>query len=559
VEKDDPIDAYSMEKIRFCHRMESLERSASIRMYRSKLPANGKFATGLLTILLFSFLLIFVSKPVHIDDTVFLKTGEFLAEHPWKPFSFELNWGGKSVSIFNEDNPFLIPYFEAFVTRIGGQSETILHIAFMIFPFLAMLAYRGIASGYKYSANTASVLLITSPAFLVSATTLMADIPLIAFYLLACYFYVRFCETLKTSDGWMFGAMIVLAAFTKYIGLTLIPLLLFDSIRRGILRKSAPYLLLPVIGTLLWCIQNLISVGALHIWDSGKSMNLQAKPVFEKTIAALSFTGLSILGFVVFSCCRSLRSFLLLLGFSIAGGVIVHFFSRTHYFTNTMLMGFGMGSAVFCFTRIDRSKIDAFLALWLVGMFLYVCLAEFVAARVVLLFAPPLLLLLSARVSRSFLIHCVILNFLLSVLVGFADQKSAVFYKNFAEKLPTQHTHYIAHWGMQYYLEKRGLSPFDYEKDSLHAGDLIVVPVVAGTSFYPMPQGSGKYRDVQVILEKEIRFDVYRGIFVMNSPNDAGWYCHGWGMLPYSWGYGPIETIKFFRVTATENSGSNSS
>jgi hypothetical protein len=509
---------------------------------------HEKFFLFVLAFTVVGFLVLFVSKPVHIDDTVFLHTARYLAEHPLKPFGAEINWGGVERSIFYEDNPFFVPYFFAGILKVFGDSEITLHLACLIFPLIALFSAYGVARRTASEPLTATALLVLSPAFLVTATTLMADVSLIALYLLSCYYYLRFCESESKTDGWLFALFIVLCSFTKYVGLSLIPLFLADSWQRGLVRKTALYLSLPILLFSLWCIQNILSFGAIHILEAGKSMNFRSSEILKKFVACLSFTGLSILGFTMFAMWKDRRDALM---WGILFGILtlfIHLLHVTHSFSNTVLLSAGLSGAVLSIARIVNGQSDRFLLLWFFGMLVYSWLSEFIAARVVLLFAPPLVLLLSQRISSRAAIPCLVLNLLLSLLIGRADQRMADFYKSYGESFPVAHSHYIAHWGLQYYLERRGLPPFDYEKDRLEKGDVILVPHVAGTSFYPIPGQDGPYRNAAVALINSNSFSYDTGMFVMNTDLDAGWYCHGWGMLPFSFGYASLEQMRIYEV-----------
>ena len=494
------------------------------------------------------FLLLFIFKPVHLDDPVFLKTGEHLLRHPFQPFLAKINWIGTKRSLFFEGNPFFLSYFFAAVIGLLGSSEWILHAAYSVFPFLCLMFVYGIARQRRTDPVVAATLFLSCPAFLLSSTTLMSDVPLLAFYLMAIYYYLRFTSTNSPADGLLFALGAVLAGFTKYIGLTLIPLLFVDLAWRGKLRKGMPFLLLPVGYLMLWGIYSYSLAGTSHVAFSAQYLDLQWRAIVQKIAACLSFTGLALLGFTILALLDRTSGAVWALVATICGFAAFQL-NPIHYVPGAILMGIGISSAILVVPRVFRRDPDLLVCLWLAGMLVYTWISEFIAARVVLLFAVPLFLLLSSQIPREKALLCAGLNIVLSLMLAQADFRWAESYKHFAETMSLQRTHYFAHWGLQYYLEKRGLEPFDYERDSLQAGDLLVVPQIGGTSAYPLPTGNGRFLNAKIRLEKSVALDVHQGLFIMNENLDAGFYCHTWGMVPFSWGARPLDTMDLFRVT----------
>jgi len=79
----------------------------------------------------------------------------------------------------------------------------------------------------------ATVVAIFTPAFLVSSTTLMCDVPMLAFWIWTIVFWER---ALGNERGrWLFigaGVLAGLAVLTKYSAITLLPLLFVLSLLR---------------------------------------------------------------------------------------------------------------------------------------------------------------------------------------------------------------------------------------------------------------------------------------------------------------------------------------
>ena len=114
----------------------------------------------------------------------------------------------------------------------------------------------------------AVMIALATPAFLVSATTLMCDVPMLGFWCWAVFFWVLGHR--RESPAWLFvaAAFVAAAGLTKYFGVSLVPLLVAHAIASGSRRMS------------LWSIVALsMSIACfagyewltLHLYDRGLS------------------------------------------------------------------------------------------------------------------------------------------------------------------------------------------------------------------------------------------------------------------------------------------------
>ncbi|HEY5657350.1 MAG TPA: phospholipid carrier-dependent glycosyltransferase, partial [Myxococcota bacterium] len=171
-------------------------------------------------------LLPFLSAAVSIDAPVFLAVARQIAAHPADPFGFDMIWDPTSphVAAFNHNPPLLSYYLAGWMVTFG-DAERVLHAALLPFPLLAALAFCGIARRFTGRGLGPAALLVVTPAFLVLATTLMLDVPLLAWLLCAVYALLRAREA--PGVGWQLaaGAAAAAAGLTKYAGLMSAPLL----------------------------------------------------------------------------------------------------------------------------------------------------------------------------------------------------------------------------------------------------------------------------------------------------------------------------------------------
>lgn len=140
-------------------------------------------------------LLPFIDKAVHIDDTLFIWTARQIIERPWDFYGFQGNWQGTLATAPEMiKNPPMSAFYMALVARFAGFSEKALHIAFIFPAFLAVWGSYALARRICSMPLLAALLALATPAFLVSSTTLMCDVVMLAFWVWAVFFWVKGVE-----------------------------------------------------------------------------------------------------------------------------------------------------------------------------------------------------------------------------------------------------------------------------------------------------------------------------------------------------------------------------
>ena len=128
----------------------------------------------------------FLDKAVHIDDAFFLAIARHISSAPFDPYGFDYNWAGTPAPVWEEiKNPPGVFYFQALLLRLAGEGERWLHAAFALFALSASQATYELARRVTQRPLYPALLLVVCPAYWVSATSLMVDMPLIAAMLLA--------------------------------------------------------------------------------------------------------------------------------------------------------------------------------------------------------------------------------------------------------------------------------------------------------------------------------------------------------------------------------------
>jgi hypothetical protein len=238
-----------------------------------------------------------------------------------------------------------------------------------------------------------------------------------------------------------------------------------------------------------------------------------------------------------------------------------------------------------------KNSDTQFLLVWLLGSLVFVLLAtHFYAMRFVIIFLPPMILLLFRleAVSRFFtkaLAVNLFLVFFAAITISWADYHFANSYSKTAsdifEEIGNRYSHssasdfpsrggavknnggresvgekvdmdspdprvwFLGHWGFQYYMEALGAKNLGFNNiRKLRAGDYVVDTLTVHKNFIPQQVRSG-WETV-----REFRPTSFVPIRVMNRSLGAGWYSDIWGPLPFALNAtAPLEVFTLYRVT----------
>ena len=176
-------------------------------------------------------LLPFINKAFYIDDPLFLWTAQQIQKHPFDFYGFPVNWYINEKPMFDvAKNPPLASYYIAGIASLFGYRGIPLHIGFIL-P-AAMVAVGTFCLARRFCSNPllAALIAVLNPVFLVSATTLMCDTMMLAFWVWALFFWIRAMETQKHRYFLLAAILSVFCAMTKYFGIALIPLTIVYSL-----------------------------------------------------------------------------------------------------------------------------------------------------------------------------------------------------------------------------------------------------------------------------------------------------------------------------------------
>lgn len=194
---------------------------------------------GIVCLLVVVTLVPMLSKPVHVDDPLFVWTAKQIAEAPADFYGFDVNWYGYSLPMHEvTQNPPLWSYVLALFGIIFGFGEVSLHLATLMAAVAAAAATYLLAARLGARPLLSACLAWATPALLVSSTTLMCDTALVALWVGAVLMWVRGHDTHRPDWFYLAGLLAGLAGITKYYGVCLFPLLAAYSVAQGLMNSD---------------------------------------------------------------------------------------------------------------------------------------------------------------------------------------------------------------------------------------------------------------------------------------------------------------------------------
>lgn len=577
----------------------------------------------------------FSDRAFHLDDVYFLRAAEIISRYPLRPYAeapdYPYRFYDRSPEavhsknppainpVYQQDYPLsvrkklqdgtlgfessvhppLFPYFIALVTYLsGGLSERSQHLAYLLFTLWAGLSALALARRFTRLPLWTALFFISTGVFVISAHSVMSDMPMLAFFQTALWLYVRGIDEGDRRYLWASGLFMALAFLTRYATATLIPIILVY----GLLKKARPsQMLLPFLPLALiygaWEMQNVLHYGRPHLIASASAAYLHVSylpdpsqsrlAVVVKSGLIRSLAYLVTLGSLFIFPTALLSAFgrnrwrrPLYLGLLVACLIGVKFKSRTlflnysvpqsllvAFFLSLGLVLLGSLSAM-ALRRVYASNAqtcesasdDLFLLLWV-----WIVLAAstialyFSAARYLLPLSFPISALFinlvtivyaeaqqRARVLRA----GVVLMLGLSLTLAYTDYKQANSYRSFVQtRLPVYQARSPRVWyvgglgGFRHYMDRAGALDLPMNFNTAMPGDLIIVPAVA--NYY----GLGPWLRARVTPLETISFSDSFPLRLLDKSAHAGYYTHIWGLLPFSFSSAATETLELYVVT----------
>jgi 4-amino-4-deoxy-L-arabinose transferase-like glycosyltransferase len=537
---------------------------------REKAARHPHWTLALVTL---AALLPFLAKPFNIDDPLFLWAAKQIHAHPGNPYGFNVEWGWREFPMAKvTENPPLACYYLALAAGIFGWGEIGLHFAFLLPAIAVILGTHRLAGHFCRSPLLAAVLTLFTPVFLVSGTTVMCDVLMLAFWMWAIVFWVEGMERNSFGSLAGSGALVSLAAVSKYYGVCLVPLLAAHGLilnRR--VGRWALALLIPVATICVYQLATSSLYGsgllgaAAHYASFGKGYYGFSK--ISASMTALAFTGGCIATAVFFAPLLWQRTPALIAVTAIAaitfvflGGSALSKYPQleSRALVEIQLVCWALGGlSILALAAAEvRRWPDAkswLLALWVGGTFLFTALINWtINGRSILPMVPAVAILVVRRLDREHPVRPKLTAVFLaagaaiSLLVAWADFSMSRAARNVAKQTSAKFGHaseplwFQGHWGFQYYLQELGASPVDFKSSPLKPGDIVAIPSKNTNLILPPPSKS--------TLLDTLTANGFGALATVDQATGAGFYSSIWGPLPFAFGHVAPEKVLVYQL-----------
>jgi hypothetical protein len=498
----------------------------------------------------------FLGKPLHLDDPLFYWAAKHIAAAPLDPYGFDVNWYLTSMPMAEvTKNPPGASYLMAAAGLLFGWSPVALHLVFLVPAVSVVVGTWALARRFSSRPLMAGLLVLASPGFVTSATTLMSDVPMLALSIGALVLWVDGLERDRTSLLLAAVALATACVLTKYPGAYVVALFaLYGSMRRGLGRWIAPLLVVPV-AVLAYEAWSAGHYGAGHLSEAVSYAREEGSGAsLRNGLVALAFLGGTTLFVAPMAFAVAQRRFGIgaaLGGLAAAAALIVSggsWWESGRLATDLAVIAihFGVfvaaGAVTVGLGGIDvwrrRDASSALLLVWVVGMLVFAAFVNWMSNVRSVLPAVPAAAILVARAAEdrlgtaplSLLARLGIgLCIALGLWVAWGDYELARAQVRAADVVRSRGHQgpvwFMGHWGFQLAMESIGARPVDANVTVFHAGDWIVVP---GNNTNIVPLAG----DMPVRRES-FEIPLRGGGTTIASRRGAGFYSSVWGPLPY--------------------------
>ena len=517
-------------------------------------------------------LLPFAGKAFHVDDPLFVWVARHIVDHPVDPYGFDVNWTLTSESISKvTKNPPLVSYAIAAAGSFIGWGETTLHLLFLLPAVLVVLGTLALGRRFAPRAPPAAWVVLASPVFLLCATGITCDVPMLALWIGAVLLWH---DGLEDDDPKRLAAaaiVIATASLTKYFGMSLIPLVAAYALaKRAPWKRWAPWLALPVVPLAAYQLWTQAKYGRGLLLDAAAYATQwsdgQTRSLLDRGLVGLAFTGGCVLPALALAPILWRRGWLAGGAVAAAGaGALIASHAATVPAEGRVMVGvqaafFVAGGIATLALAVDelrreRSAEAILLAAWVGGTFVFASFVNWtINGRSILPMVPAVGILvaraLERRAAPSRGLAWVAAPLALSAIVGLtvtaADarvanaQREAV--RTIREKAGGRALWSEGHWGFQYYAQEAGARQVDVQAMGLSAGDIVAFPY-NNTRIVGLPKSLTGPTD---------HFELPSGFFASTLRQDlgAGFYASVFGPLPYALGPVPAERFGLIEVKA---------
>jgi 4-amino-4-deoxy-L-arabinose transferase-like glycosyltransferase len=502
-------------------------------------------------------LLPFVGKALHVDDHRYVQMAQQIRADPLDYFGFSVNLGGsQQPEAAVSHNPPGVAFYAAAAAWLTGWSEVGLHLAFLLPALAATLGTFALARRLGGEPLLAGLFCLACPVFLVSATTVMADVSMTALFGASIWCWLRGLD--ERRGAWLLAgaALATLCALTKYFGIALLPLLAaYTLLRERRIGVWAWTLLLPVAALWGYELYTAETYGVSPILRAaGYSVTTRTGGTggLERALIAVVFVGgalVSLLFFLPIAFSRRMGLASLGLGSGVLALCLVHgrlagvplTAADPNLVAHVAVFAIA-GVAIFVLVAADlareRSPEAALLALWVLGAFAFGTVVNYTTnGRSLLSMTPPVAILLARQVAaregtapgaRRF--AALVPGIALALAVAWGDAALANASREAARRIAVATADlpgtvwFDGAWGFQHYMTKAGARAVDVRQHVLRPGDHLASSTNWKLRLAVSPQAATLVERFALPLPP---------VTTMLAESATGFYAIQWGPLPF--------------------------
>jgi 4-amino-4-deoxy-L-arabinose transferase-like glycosyltransferase len=430
----------------------------------------------LIALVVLALRLPFLYQALQGDDVLYLTEAAHAQIEPLHPKHTTYVFMGRDIDMRGQSHPPLNAWFLALLMA-GGKYvvwEIPLHAAYILFSLIAAFSALALARRFSPYPLLATLLFCTTPTFVINGTSLEADLPFVALWLLSTALYVFAVD--RNSRSLLIASSFVMAltALTAYQSILLVPILFLYGRKWRHARIAA---FTPIAMLFAWQIFERLSTGALPAGILANYMTTYGLQVLaQKVKSAVALTGH--LAWLVFPALWIPSLFAL----PFAIGAAFH--DPNPLFWGSIAVGLGI--LIWC----ARHWRD-FLAQWVLTFFAGALVIFFAgSARYLLPIALPIAILATQRARPWLLKVSLACGFALSLALAAVNYQHWDGYRQFARDLrsdaESKRAWINGEWGLRYYFESEGGLPL-HQNQAIHPDEMVVSSKLS----YPIPFTTG--------------------------------------------------------------------
>ena len=466
----------------------------------------------------------FLNQAFQGDDVLYLTEAAHAQIDPLHPMHTQYVFMGHDIDMRGQSHPPLNAWFLALLIALGrGVAEIPFHAAYLLFSLIAAFSALALARRFSPYPLLATLLFCATPTFVINGTSLEADLPFVALWLLSTALYVLAVD--RHSNHLLIASSVAmaLAALTAYQSILLVPILVLYGRKWRTAQIAA---CTPIAALVAWQIFERASTGGLPAGTLANYMTAYGLQVFTQKIkSAVALTGH--LAWLVFPALwiPSLYA----LPFAIGAA----FYDLNPLFWGSI--GVGAGILIWC----GRHWRD-FLAQWVLIFFAGALVIFFAgSARYLLPIALPIAILATQRAPRWLLVGSLACGFALSLALATVNYQHWDGYRQFARELKRdaggKHLWINGEWGLRSYFESDGGLPL-HQGQAIHPEEMVVSSKLS----YPIPFTSGGGALVAV-AQRTITSSIPLRVVALQSR--AAYSTTALGLRPFDISGGPIDQL----------------